>query len=100
MEVTSETLAQVRCRQILPQDLDRVAQLLRKGFSSRTLSYWEVALRRLSERPAPESFPRYGYLLISGNRFLGVLLTIFTAVRNGCETTIRCNISSWYVEPD
>jgi hypothetical protein len=31
---------------------------------------------------------------------IGVILLIFSAIRNGSSSAIRCNVSSWYVEPD
>jgi hypothetical protein len=98
--MASNPKIRVRCRQISPQDLDSVARLLAKGFPAGPLPYWESALQRLSRRPALEPFPRFGYLLESGGRPAGALLTIFAAVPVGGKTGIRCNISSWYVEPE
>ena len=58
-----------------------------------------VGLEQLSTRKAPEGYPRYGYMLDSGGRVIGVVLLIFATARNGGVTSVRCNISSWYVEP-
>jgi hypothetical protein len=82
------------------EDLDRVALLLAKGFRAASVSYWQAALRKLSSRTLLEPYPRFGYVLECGDTLVGVLLTIFTAVPNGPQVTIRCNISSWYVEPE
>jgi hypothetical protein len=90
----------VRCRQIGPADLDGVADLLTVGFPLRDRSYWVAALRYLKERDVPEGFPRYGYMLAHGDRVAGVLLLIFTSGINGCDHSVRCNVSSWYVTPE
>jgi hypothetical protein len=46
-------------------------------------------------RQPPENFPRYGYLLEQACTPVGVILTIFRELE---DQSIRCNISSWYVE--
>jgi hypothetical protein len=88
----------ILCRPIAPGDLDGVAALLTRGFPDRTRSYWDTALLRLREREAPAGFPRYGYLLVATGRPVGVLLLIFAATPGA--GAVRCNVSSWYVEPD
>jgi hypothetical protein len=90
----------VGCREISPTDLDAVADLLTAGFPRRKRNYWVAALRYLKERDAPEGFPRYGYMLVQGDRVAGVVLLIFTAGMNGRAGSIRCNVSSWYVTPE
>jgi hypothetical protein len=86
---------QVRCRQIGPADLHPVTDLLTRGFPERSRKYWTKALARLGAHAAPKGLPRYGYLLEADRRVVGVLLLIFFE-RDG---EIRCNVSSWYVEP-
>jgi hypothetical protein len=90
----------VRCREIGPADLDAVADLLTTGFPRRDRNYWVAALRCLKQRDAPEGFPRYGHLLVHGDRIAGVVLLIFSARLNGRAQSIRCNVSSWYVTPE
>ena len=85
----------VRCRQIREPDLDAVADLLTRGFPAKTRKYWTSALETLGERKAPEACPNYGYLLEADGVIVGVLLLIFTEVGG----QVRCNVSSWYVEP-
>jgi hypothetical protein len=85
----------VRCRQIREPDLDALADLLTRGFAARTRNYWTTALARLGARGAPEGCPKYGYLLEADGAVVGVLLLIFTAIGE----RVRCNVSSWYVEP-
>ncbi|MGH6956799.1 MAG: hypothetical protein ACREEW_09080 [Caulobacteraceae bacterium] len=88
--------APVRCRQIGPADLEAVADLLARGFPAKPRKYWTTALERLARRGAPEGRPRFGYLLEADGAVVGVLLLIFS----GSAGRVRCNISSWYVEPE
>jgi len=71
-----------------------VADLLARGFPE-PRKYWTRALDRLSARGAPEGCPPIGYLLEAGGAVVGALLLIF--IERGGQ--IRCNVSSWYVEP-
>ena len=86
---------QVRCRQIREPDLDAVADLLTRGFPARTRKYWTTALARLEALGAPAGCPKYGYLVEADGAVVGVLLLIFSQGVAG----VRCNVSSWYVEP-
>jgi hypothetical protein len=88
-------LPQIRCRQIKAADLEAVADLLTRGFPARPRKYWTTALGRLAARGAPEGCPEFGYLLEADGAVVGVLLLIFSE-RDGA---VRCNVSSWYVEP-
>jgi hypothetical protein len=90
----------IRCREIGVADLDAVADLLTRGFAHRSHDYWIDGLRRQSVRDVPEGFARFGYMLEHEGTPVGVLLLIHTARDNGGEISIRCNLSSWYVEPD
>jgi hypothetical protein len=89
----------IRCREIGKADLAAVADLLTRGFESRSRDYWMEGLRRTSVRDVPEGFPRFGYMLDHQGIPVGVLLLIYTARDDGSGTSIRCNVSSWYVEP-
>jgi hypothetical protein len=89
----------VRCREIALPDLEAVAELLTRGFAGRTRAYWLRGLERQSERQIPANCPRYGYLLEHQGVPVGVLLLLYTSRIEGSETAIRCNVSSWYVEP-
>jgi hypothetical protein len=89
----------VRCREIGPADLDAVADVLTRGFAVRSREYWMRGLRRQSVRDVPAGFPRFGYMLDLDGRPVGVLLLIYKAGDNGGGTSIRCNLSSWYVDP-
>ena len=89
----------IRCREIGIADLDAIADLLTRGFARRSRDYWMSGLRRMSVREVPEGFPRFGYMLDHEGTPVGVLLLIYTARDDGGGTSIRCNLSSWYVEP-
>lgn len=89
----------IRCREIKTADLEAVAELLARGFARRSRDYWIRGLQRQSVRDdVPEGFPRFGYMIDNGGVPVGVLLALYTAREDGGETTIRCNLSSWYVE--
>jgi hypothetical protein len=89
----------IRCREIGITDLDAVANLLTRGFARRSRDYWMDGLRRMSLREVPEGFPRFGYMLEYERTPVGALLLIYTARDDGNGISIRCNLSSWYVEP-
>ena len=89
----------VRCREIRHRDLDAAVALLKRGFPERADSYWRRGLARQAARALPAGYPIYGYLLEADGRPVGVLLTLYTATDFRAETRVRCNLSSWYVEP-
>jgi hypothetical protein len=92
-------VSRIRARQIGLTDVTAVADLLARGFPNRSSAFWLDVLARLTEHPAPAGLPKYGYLLESDGAAVGVLLLIFSSLRRGDRTTIRCNVSSWFVEP-
>jgi hypothetical protein len=92
------SLPKVRCRLIEESDLGAVADLLTRGFPSRTRKYWTNALARLAARATPEGCPRFGYMLDAEGAAAGVLLLIFSQTGDA-DGPIRCNVSSWYVDP-
>jgi hypothetical protein len=89
----------VLCREIVPTDIGALAELLTRGFPGRNRSYWLRGLHRQSEREIPANYPRYGYLLEHDGMPVGVLLLLYAARHDGDEIAVRCNVSSWYVEP-
>ena len=86
--------ARVACRAIVEDDADRVIDLLRAGFSSRTKSYWQAAFRTLRDRSVPEGCPRYGHVLIVDSMIVGVILLICVPVPDE-DGVLRCNLSSF-----
>jgi hypothetical protein len=99
-KVTPISLSAVRCRQVVDGDVPGVAELLSKGFPRRSRDNWRRALHRLAQHSTPTGMPKYGYVLESAGIPVGVILLISSIVREGNSETIRCNVSSWYVEPD
>jgi hypothetical protein len=88
----------IRCCEIVPKDLEAVADLLTRGFPVRSRDYWMDGLRRQAERQVPDGFPRFGYMLERDGRPVGVLLLIYSERERDGKREIRCNLSSWYVE--
>lgn len=89
---------QIRCREISEADIGAVAELLAQGFG-RSLEYWLQGLHRQAVRDVPQGYPRFGYMLDSGGVPVGALLLLYGLKSEGNETTVYCNLSSWYVEP-
>jgi hypothetical protein len=89
----------IRCREITSTDLDAIADLLARGFGGRPRDYWMAGLRRQAERDVPKGYPRFGYMLDHDGMPAGVLLLIYTDRGDSNAPEIRCNLSSWYVEP-
>ncbi len=90
----------VRCRPIGEGDLEPVIDLLRRGFPTRPRHYWARGLRRMGERDIAPEDPRYGYVLETDGRLVGVVLLIFCRPQAPDPGAARCNLSSWYVEPE
>jgi hypothetical protein len=99
--VGSLTIAaqKLRCREISETDIAAVADLLTRGFASRSREYWVRGLRRQAAREIPHGYPRFGYMLDCDGLPVGVLLLLYTLRNDGGEMTVRCNLSSWYVDP-
>jgi hypothetical protein len=91
----------IRCRRILDGDADDVVALLTRGFAPRRpRQFWEHVIARLARRAVPAGVPGYGYLLESDGAAVGAILQIFSTQRGIDEkATMRCNVSSWYVDP-
>src|SRR5579863_1093579 len=97
-------LGGVRCdlksRPIREDDRDQVVDCLFRGFPRRGRAYWALALDRMALRPAVEDCPKYGYALEASGKVVGVLLQLYSRYRVGDVETIRCNLSSWCVDPE
>jgi len=90
--------ANIRCRPIVEGDLDRLADLLKRGFGARrTRAFWQRALACLKARSVPDGMPRYGYVLENAGVPVGAILLICAATPG--DGTLRANVSSWYVDP-
>jgi hypothetical protein len=89
----------IRCREIGAADLAGVVDLLVRGFPHRPRGFWLRALGRLAKHAMVAGLPKYGYLMDSDGVPVGVILMIFSRIGAGLASSIRCNVSSWYVEP-
>lgn len=81
------------------EDIEAAVALLSDGFPDRLPTYWRQGLSRLRDRPVPEGYPRYGYVLADSDRLVGIVLLIFKTEPAGNVARILGNVSSWFVEP-
>jgi hypothetical protein len=92
--------AKIRTREINDADVPDVVNLLTRGYGTeRTHDFWEHMLACLSRRAVPAGFPRYGYVIESDGKLVGVLIEIYSTIWEGGAAKIRCNGSSLYVDP-
>lgn len=89
----------LRYREINTADLLPVAKLLTQGFRRRNFDFWMAALEQLTKHDTPPGLPKYGYLLENDGTAVGVILQIWSKIHEDDSVFIRCNLSSWYVEP-
>lgn len=87
------------CRSIEENDLDSVVDCLCRGFPARSRAYWKRGFANLAGAPHPDGLPKYGYALFDGESAVGAVLMIFARPRD-TDTTLRCNLSSWCVDPE
>jgi hypothetical protein len=89
----------VRTRQIDEADIPELIGLLTRGYEYKhPRQFWENIFAGLSRRTVPEGYPRYGYVIESDGKLVGVIIMIFSAIWNGAKVSIRCNGSSLYVD--
>jgi hypothetical protein len=89
----------IRCRHISPPDIPAIVDLLVRGFPNRPREYWNRGLDRHVQRMLPRDLPQFGYLLESDGAPVGLLLTLASSMEIEHKSVVRCNLSSWYVEP-
>jgi hypothetical protein len=89
----------IRFREIAHADMACVVALLSRGFPNRKPAVWLRAVRHLIKHEQPPGLPKYGYVMERHGAMVGVILTIFAAVRAGPAYAIRCNPCAWYVDP-
>jgi hypothetical protein len=97
----AQALARPRIREIGNDDIETIVNLITHAFRQhrRTRDFWVRAFKRLSEHVTPAGFPKYGYCLDYNGAPVGVILLIFCQVPDRPVPEIRCNVSTWYVEP-
>jgi hypothetical protein len=89
----------LRSRQIVDRDLEALAKFLGRGLGYPS-QYFSQVLDRLTEHPTPAGFPRYGYVLETGEKIVGAILLIFSTIWSDDTPTVRCHVTSWCVEPE
>ena len=92
--------ARLSSRQITEADFDSIATLLARGFPTHNREFWLTALQQLRRRSPPFELPKYGYVLEADDLIVGVILVISSTRRVNGRISARCNLSSWYVEPN
>ena len=98
-DISSTPARGLRCRRIAEGDLPAIAEFLSRGFYFRPKRYWLRGLQRQADRPRPEGSPPYGYLLEHDGTPVGAVLLIYSLAPPAEGSILRCNLSSWYVEP-
>jgi hypothetical protein len=97
----------VKIRLITDADIPAAIDLLTRGYgipraygTVRPRSFWEQVFSSLSRRPLPTGdFPRYGYVIDSEGKLVGIMLLIFSTIWKDGKAKIRCGGSGVYVEP-
>jgi hypothetical protein len=97
--MTSAATAGLRCRSITEGDLPAIAELLSRGFRLRSKQFWLRGLKRQADRPKPAGTPEFGFLLEHAGSPVGVVLLFYSWAPSEEGKVLRCNLSSWYVEP-
>ena len=97
--MVNDVQLRVRRREIMDADLPGVVDVLLRGFPTRGRAHWERGLRRMGQRPALDGCPRYGFLLETGSGPVGVSLMLFDGGGAAGSARLRCNLSSWAVDP-
>jgi hypothetical protein len=96
----AEAPVSVRPRQISERDIPDVVDLLTRGYEYKiSREFWKNIFEGLSRRSVPPGFPRYGYVIESDGKFVGVIILIFSTIWKDGVANIRCNGSSLYVDP-
>jgi len=89
----------VRMREIATGDFAAIAELLASGFTRSTPQDWMDIFDKLSRHPTPVTLPKYGYLIVSDDAVVGVILVISSVAKTDGAMSLRSNLSSWYVLP-
>jgi hypothetical protein len=94
-------LPRIKVRPITDADVPAAITLLTRGYGSvRPRRFWEDIFSRLGHRLLPAGrLPRYGYVIDSDGELVGILLLIFSTIRENGKSKIRCNGFGLYVDP-
>lgn len=98
--MTSATPPPVKTRQISARDIPAIIELTLAGFAvPRRRRFWENFFACLHRRAVPSGYPRYGHLMESDGRIVGFLMLIYSKVCENGQESIRCNVTTFYIEP-
>jgi hypothetical protein len=89
----------IRSREITGADVYTLAGLFGSGLGYSSQHFLQI-LEQLRQHQTPAGFPKYGYVLLNDNRIVGAILLIFSTTWSEGVPSIRCHVTSWYVEPD
>ena len=81
MTIEPQQASRVRCRPIVENDLDGLADLLTRGTPRSTRDHWMRGFSRWKMLPGIEKLPRYGYVL--DGRFGPVGAVLLLSSRRG-----------------
>ena len=94
------TPTKIVARQINDADVPAAVNLLARGFgTARPRKLWEIVFACLSRRSVPAGFPRYGYVIETDGKLVGIIILIFSTIWEDGQAKVRCNGSSLYVDP-
>src|SRR5215469_4818341 len=89
----------IRIRQIRDTDVPEIVNLLGRGYPRHPPQIWEHVFACLSRRSVPADHPRFGYVIESDGKLVGVLILIFSTIWQNGVAKIRCNGLGLYVDP-
>lgn len=96
-----KTPPKARVREITASDIPDAVDVIERGFKSAyTRRFWLDVFACLSQRTVPEGFPRYGYVLESNGKLVGIILFIYSTIWKDGSSFIRCNGSTVCTDPD
>ncbi|MDP9096377.1 MAG: hypothetical protein M3N26_07500, partial [Pseudomonadota bacterium] len=90
-------MAALTCSHIEEGDLERITDLLQKGFPKRSRQFWEEGFTRYRTHSPPAGYPHYGCVLKCDDDPVGVILLI-ASHSPGHGSAVRVNVSSWFVQ--
>jgi hypothetical protein len=97
--ITSQAANGIALRQIEEHDHSALTDFLAPSFGYPS-SFFTELFEKLRYRETPAALPKYGYLLQNDEKLVGCLLLIFTPVEQAGKASIRCHVTSWFVEPE
>jgi hypothetical protein len=95
---TKELQTSIRSRELAASDIAAVAEMFGRGLGYSTRRFLRI-FDRITQHRTPPGFPKYGYVLEANGSVVGAILLIFSEIRTSDRSSIRCHVTSWYVDP-